>query len=222
VIRGLLAQPERLLLAVGGGLMILGALQPWAVGTTAGGDPLSVRPTGGLGEGVYIVFAGVMLLGLAALRATAETTNRVLQLLPAAIALVSTVMWINANRLSLTAIAAWQFGGGSGAQQTGVWLVLAGIVATALAAVLLELRRPAHIRQQTKPLAAELGINRRSVAGAALIGLLGLAGAIIGLSVTVALFGMDGVLPGILLGIFGMVVGLSVGGRLARRLTAAR
>ena len=115
----ILRQPERLLLALGGVLLIVGSLQPWAVGTTPGGQPLSVRPTGGLGEGAYLIFAGFVLIALAATRLVVDTTNRVLQLMPALLALLTGVMWLNANRITLNAIAEWQFSGGSGAQLIG-------------------------------------------------------------------------------------------------------
>jgi hypothetical protein len=208
------------MLLVGGLLYILASLLPWAEGTNAAREPLAVRPTEGMGEGVYMLLGGLVLVALGLTRLIAETTNRLLQLVPAALAVMGGAMWLNANNLSLRAIETWEFGGGSGAQTIAPWLAAAGVALTALAAVVLELRRPEEVRRETRSVAGELGINRRGLIGVFVAAALGLLGGAIALGLTVAIFGIRGILPGIILGTFGFIVGLGVGSRVARRLNA--
>jgi hypothetical protein len=218
--RSLVEEPGRGLLVVAGALFVVASLLPWAEGVNAAGEPLAVRPTEGLGEGVYMLFGGLLLLALGATRLIAETSNRLLQLVPFGVALLAGAMWLNANGLSLRAIETWQFGGGSGAQTIAPWLAAAGVAATVAGAIVLELRRPDEVRQQTRSVGAELGINRRGLIGALVAAAMGVLGGAIAMGATVAIFGIRGILPGIVLGTFGFLVGLGVGTRIARRLNA--
>lgn len=217
----LLHEPGRGLLLLAAILLVVGALLPWAIGFNAGGDPLAVRPTEGLGEGVYMLLVGLTMLALGVGRLIVETTNRLLQLVPAALTIVAAAMWLNADNLSRRAIETWEIGGGSGEQTLAPWIALGGTAAAALATVLLELRRPADVRAQTPSLGRELGINGRALLGAVVTGLLGLLGGALALGATVAVFGIRGILPAIAMGIFGLLAGLAIGGRVARRLNAA-
>lgn len=218
--RSLLREPGRGLLVAGGLLLVVAALMPWAEGRNAGGAPLLVRPTEGLGEGVYMLFGGLLLIALGVTRLIVETTNRLIQLLPPAVTVVAAAMWLNANGLSLRAIASWEIAGGSGAQTMAPWIAAAGVGVTALAALVLELRRPEEIKRETASLGGELGINRRGVVGVLIAAAMGLLGGVVALGATVALFGIQGVLPGMILGVFGVLVGLTIGSRIARRLNA--
>jgi hypothetical protein len=208
------------LLAVSGGLLIAASLLPWAVGVTAGGEPVAYRPTEGLGEGVYMLLGGIVLVFLAALRQFAETTNRLLQVVPFVVAGIVGAMWLNASRYALTAIAGWQFGGGEGGQTLGPLMAPAGVVLAVVAGLWLETRRPDELRRQTRSLVAELGLTRRGLLGVAIAALFGILGGAAGMGMTVVAFGIQGVLPGILLGIFGFLLGVALGGRVARRIGA--
>ena len=218
---GRAAQAGRLLLAIGGGLLIVSSLQPWATGVNAAGQPVAYRPTGGLGEGVYMLVGGIVAVALAAYRPFVETTNRVLQLAPLAVAVAIGLISLNAVRYVASSIAGWVVSGGSGEQTLGPTLAITGLVLTAAASLWLEWARPAEVRRRTRPLLVELGVTRRGVAGMIIAGALGLGGGVLGMGVTVMAFGIQGVLPGILLGIFGFLIGVALGSRLARRIIAA-
>lgn len=206
------------LLAIGGLLLILASLQPWATGTTAGGAPVSYRPTEGLGEGVYMLLGGILVVVLALTRPLVAATNRLVQIVPFVVAIVVLLMWLNAVDYALDAIATWQFGGGQGAQTYGPLLAPAAAAVIVAASFMLEFSRPAEVRAQTRSLVAELGLTRRGVAGVLIAAAFALAGGALGMSLTVWAFGMRGVLPGIMLGIFGFLIGVAIGGRVARRL----
>lgn len=208
----------RALLAVGGVMLIVASVQPWATGTNAAGDPVAYRPTEGLGEGVYMLLGGILVLALALTRYLAETTNRLLQIVPLVVAVVVGLMWLNAVEYAVDAIAGWEFGGGQGGQTLGPLLAPGGAITIIGATVLLEFGRPADVRRQTRPLIVELGLTRRGVAGLLIAAAFAIAGGALGMSLTVATFGMRGVLPGIILGIFGFLIGIAIGGRVARRL----
>jgi len=216
--RAVLLLVGRGLLAIGGLLLIWAALQPWATGTTAGGEPVSYRPTGGLGEGVYMLLGGILVVALALTRPLVAAANRLIQIVPFLVAIVAGLMWLNAVDYARDAIATWQFGGGQGAQTLGLLLAPAGALVIVAASLILEFSRPAEVRAQTRPLVAELGLTRRGVAGVLIATAFALAGGVLGMSMTVLAFGMRGVLPGILLGIFGFLIGVAIGGRVARRL----
>lgn len=206
------------LLAIGGLLLIWASLQPWATGTTAAGDPVAYRPTGGLGEGVYMLVGGFLVIALALTRPLVAATNRLLQIVPFLVAIVVGLMWLNALDYARDAIASWQFGGGQGAQTFGLLLAPAAALLIVAASLMLEFSRPAEVRAQTRSLVAELGLTRRGVAGVLIATAFALAGGALGMSLTVLAFGMRGVLPGIMLGIFGFLIGVAIGGRVARRL----
>lgn len=211
-----LRDPARLLLAFAAFGMIVGCLLPWAVGTDGMGRPDAHRPTMGTAEGVWIIGGGITLAFLARGRLIWETTSRLLQLLPLAIAALSAIMWVGASYQAGQAIVTWTRRGGGGETTPVPLLALAGIVAAFAAAGWLERRRPADVRAATRGLAAELGFTRRSAGKIGLTLVLGLCGAAAGIAVGVVIGGplreMSGAtLLAIILAVFGLFIGIGLG-----------
>lgn len=218
--RSLLRDPGRLLFLGAAVGLLVSSLTPWATGAHAAGQPLSYRPTEGLGEGVYFIAAAVVLAILARGRAMLETTSRTLQLLPLGLVIVSGAMWVGANRLSTAAIAEWETVGATGAQTTSPAIAAISIAAAAAGFVWFELRRPRQVRAATQSIFAEWGITRRGSAELVVSIGLGLIGGVIGLAIGVLSLETYGVLLGLFLAIFGFVLGAGLARLFFRFLSA--
>jgi hypothetical protein len=161
---------------------------------------------------------GILVVALALYRGFFETTNRMAQLLPLAVGLAIGLISLNAARYVADNLRQWASAGWEGQQTYGPLLATAGVALVIGASLALEIVRPADVRRRTRPLLAELGLSRSAVGSTILALLLGLAGAVLPMSLILGAFGWRAMLPGLLLGIIGFLLGVGASGVLARRL----
>lgn len=203
--------PGRLIYIAAAICLVVSSLVPWAIGMDPAGRPDTFRATQGTGEGVLLIATGVLLLLLARDRTMYESTNRIVQLFPLLVGLMCIAMWIGADHYARVLIEYWSRGGGSGELTNARYISAAGIAGLGLGTAWFELRRPASTRQRTRPLLVELGVTRWSAASlvAATIG--GLLGAVVAVVLSILAFGIQGILVAVLLGVFGLFIGIGIG-----------
>lgn len=203
--------PGRLIYIVAAVCLVVSSLIPWAIGVDPAGRADSFRATQGTGEGVLLIATGVMLLLLARNRTMYETTNRIVQLLPLLVGLMCIAMRIGADHYARVLIEYWSRGGGSGEMTNARYISAAGIAGVGLGTAWFEVRRPAAVRQRTRPLLVELGVTRWSAASlvAATVG--GVVGTVLAVVLSILALGVEGILLAVLLGVFGLFLGIGIG-----------
>lgn len=215
--------PARLALLASAALLALGSLVSWAVGADSVGHPADYRATAGTGEGVVLIAGAGLLVFLARDRLLWETSSRTVQVLPVLVALISVAMWIGVENFAGQMIDDWQRRGGTGELTNARYLVLAGIGLAVFAFAWIEWKRPEHVRRRMRPLLAEWGVTRWSAAAIAMALAFGALGASLSIVAIIYLAGIEGILPAVILGVFGLFGGIAAGMRLARWLeTRAR
>jgi hypothetical protein len=205
----------RLALLGAAGLMVTGSLIPWAAGQDGIGRPADYRATQVTGEGVVMIAGALLLVFLTRNRLIWETSSRLVQLLPLLVALLSGAMWLSVENYAAQHIEGWQERGGSGELTSARYLVLGGMALAAFAVAWLERRRSPDIRRHTRSLITELGVTRWSALTALLALVFGAAGSALAAIGVIFLTGIEGMLPAIFLGVFGLFGGIAVGVRLA-------
>jgi hypothetical protein len=203
--------PGRLIFIGAAACLAVSSLIPWAVGIDPAGRPDTFRATQGTGEGVLLIATGVMLLLLARDRTMYETTNRIVQLLPVLAGLLCIAMWLGADHYARVMIEYWSRGGGTGELTNARYISAAGIAGLGLGTAWFELRRPAAVRQRTRPLREELGITRWSAAAMVAATLGGLLGALLAVVISILAVGVEGILVAVLMAVFGLFLGIAIG-----------
>ncbi len=216
-------RPVRALMTAAAFVLVVTSLFPWAEGADSTGAALSIRPTQGTAEGVWMIPLAIALIVLCLNRSLADSRSRSVQLAPMVIAAVTVVLWVTCERTARDAIALWVSENGSGEETILVPTCAAAIVVIALCAVWLYARRPAIIRSGTVGVAQEWPISRRVVlegAGAVLGGITGATlGVVGGLTLTRS---PGGALLLILAVPIGVVLGGRIGGAVVRRVLRRR
>ncbi|HWH36536.1 MAG TPA: hypothetical protein VNT28_01990 [Candidatus Limnocylindrales bacterium] len=209
--------PARLALVGSALLFIIGSLIPWATGTDGAGRDVAYHATAATGEGVVIIGAALLLVFLAHNRLMWETSSRLLQLLPLVVALLAAALWLSIENYAGQHMVDWeQLRGGDAALTVARYLYLAGIGLIVFSVAWLERQRPDDVRRHTRPLLAEIGVNRWSAISVVLTVLFGAAGASLAILSIIFVSGLEGLLPAVFLGIFGLFGGIAMGARLAR------
>ncbi|CAN5769810.1 hypothetical protein BH23CHL7_BH23CHL7_05500 [soil metagenome] len=208
--------PPRLALLSAGALLGVGSLIPWAVGHDGVGLPMDYRATQATGEGVVMLAGAVLLVFLARDRLMWETSSRLVQLLPVLVALFVGALSLSVENYAAQRIEEWQLRGGAGELTVARYLVLGGMALAVSAVLWLERRRSADVRQHTRSLIGELGITRWSALTVLITLLFGVAGASLSAIAIMISTGIEGLLPAVFLGIFGLFGGIAVGVRFAR------
>jgi hypothetical protein len=182
---------------------------------------MDYRATQATGEGVVMIAGAVLLVFLARDRLMWETSSRLVQLLPVLVALFIGALSLSVENYAAQRIEEWQLRGGGGDFTVARYLVLGGMALAVFAVLWLERKRSTHVRQDTRSLVGELGLTRWSALTALIALLFGLAGASLAAIGIMLSTGIEGLLPAVFLGIFGLFGGIAVGVRFARWLERA-
>ena len=205
----------RLALLGAAALMAVGSLIPWAIGFDGVGRVEDFRATARSGEGVVLIASALFLVFLARNRLLWETASRTVQLLPVLVALLSGAMWLGVEHYARQMIAEWELRGGGGELTFARYMVLAAIGLVLFVVAWIEWKRPADVRQRMRPLVVELGLTRWSAVAIALPLVFGALGASLSTLAIVHLAGIEGMLPAVILGVFGLFGGIALGVRVA-------
>ena len=161
--------PLRLALAVGAGIMMVGALLPWAEGRV-GFLPKQFGGLDGAADGLILATLGFVLFIIARSRDFLEAPDGARRWTPMLIGLVCFGIWLLGRQQAEQAIAAWEDDDGSGSIAIGWWVAGIGVLAVAILGSFVSLRRPR--RSDLEPIGASLGgIVGAIAAGAAALAL---------------------------------------------------
>ena len=186
----------------------------WAVGEAVARPTAYHAYEGGEGVWLMIVAAALAVLGVSGI--LTEATSRTLQLVPAALAVISAFMWQGADTQAQYAINFWVNEAGTGEMTAVRWICIGAIAANGVGWLLAELWRPAEIRKRTQPITRELGLNRWGLASLFAAVVLGLLGGMAAIYVILTAFGSKAAILGILLAVIGLFAGAAIGVRLVR------
>jgi len=208
-------QPMRLLVAVGGGIALLGTFLPWREGRLSSGEPVSFSAMS-TADGVLLQIIAVVMVGLGMSRAVAGARSRALQAALLVLGGASALTWLNgfaAAQRPTTSLqgVAWQDPLG-----TGIWVTGAGVALLAAVGAILSIR--AWRTVGAEPDAQDVVLTRRSVARAVVEATCGVAGMSAGLVAAVNAAGPVFLAAMAFGTILGGAVGLAVGHALARRI----
>lgn len=208
-------QPMRLLLAVGGGIALVGTFLPWREGRLSSGEPVSFSAMS-TADGVLLQIIAVVMVGLGMSRAVAGARSRALQAALLVLGGVSTLLWLNglaAAQRPVTSLegVAWQDPLG-----TGIWVTGAGVALLATVGAILSIRAWRTVGAAPDP--QDVLVTRRSVVRAVVEAACGVGGMSVGLIAAVNATGPIFLAAMGFGTIAGGAVGLALGHALARRI----
>lgn len=130
-----LRRPIGVLGLLSGALVLVGALAPWVSGPAPDGTFVSVNGFTGAGDGSMALLFAILLVVALSSRALADSRTRTVQLLPAALGMVSGLYMAVAVRGLPQTVDGLRNLGVDPVVQTGIWLEAAGSALVALAGV---------------------------------------------------------------------------------------
>ncbi len=156
--RPIYRDPLRLALAVGAGIMFVGALLPWAEGRI-GFLPKKFGGLDGAADGLILATLGFVLIVIARSRDFLDAPDGGRRWLPMLIGVVCIGIWLLGRQQAEQAIAAWEDDDGSGSLVAGYWVAGVGVLIVAAVGSFASLRH--HEGETSSPMSL-LRMPRRS------------------------------------------------------------
>lgn len=209
---GLIRQPLRLALTVGGGLAVIGSFVSWADGVLPGQGAVSFSPVTSA-DGVILPILAVAAIVIGLSEGAAESRTRTIQAALAVIGVIAVLIWISAYGSAAREIDVWLAKRGSGAIGAGIWLAAAGVALIAVSGSILSIRA-----WRANGAGSDPGdvVTRRSVVRAVVEVACGVAGLAGGIALGLAPMGPGGLALMAFGSILGGAAGLAVGNRIGR------
>lgn len=148
--RPIYRDPLRLALAVGAGIMFVGALLPWAEGRI-GFLPMKFGGLDGAADGLILATLAFIVLIIARSHDFLEASDGGRRWAPMLIGLVCVGIWLLGRQQAEQAIAGWEDDDGSGSLVFGYWVAGVGVVIVAVIGSFASLRH--HEGETTSPTA---------------------------------------------------------------------
>lgn len=215
--RSILRSPLRLALAIGAGIMAVGAMLPWAEGLI-GFLPMRFGGLDGAADGLILATLALVLLLIARSQDFLDAPDGARRWAPMLIGLACVALWLLGRQSALQAIAGWENDDGHGSIVIGYWIAGLGVATVTIIGSFATLRY--HEGQTTDPTAL-LRLPRLSDAAPLGTTIGGLGGSIGGGVLALATFPPSAVsAPLVFFAGIGLVaggyVGRAVGKRIAR------
>jgi hypothetical protein len=218
--RPIYREPVRVAILAGALMLILAMFFPFAEGRQQLADGsiirLSVSGLEGAGDGAILLVFGLIAAFIALYRGAAESTVELVRLAPMVLGIAAILILVSAWRDTSDQIGRWVETGGAGQPAAGIWLSLAGSAVLAMAGTYRWItRRPDSTADPTQ--ATRLSRSDVAEGIGAVVGGVVVSGSFLAVAAVV--------LPAAFVGLFafvavtGLVLGVTIGSRVARRMT---
>jgi hypothetical protein len=133
--------PTRLGVGIGALVVVLASIPPWATGYAPPSGDVAFRGLEGAGDALILIVLALIAGGMTLNRAAANSSIRVVQLVPLVVAIVGALIWVIARTETRAAVDEWIRRGGTGHEEITIWVVGAGQLAVLALSTLLAARR---------------------------------------------------------------------------------
>ncbi len=133
--------PTRVAVAVGVLVVMIGCLPPWATGYAPPAGPVQFSGLEGAGDSLILIALALIAGAVTLNRTAANSTMRVVQLVPLVSAVMGTLIWVIAQAETRAMVTEWLRRGGTGQMEIAIWVLGAGQLVVLGASALIAVRR---------------------------------------------------------------------------------
>jgi hypothetical protein len=120
---------------------MIGSIPVWATGYAPPAGPVQYSGFEGAGDSLILIALAFIAGAVTLSRSAANSTARVVQLVPLAAAIMGTLIWVIAQAESRAAVDEWLRRGGTGHQEIAIWVAGAGQFVVLGVSALIAVRR---------------------------------------------------------------------------------